>query len=105
LPHFDSGATRAVFLVIDPDSVGAGAPGAMVGVVPDDVVGADVTVDGVRHPAILDRKGVFFELPDGGCTMAAFQALTATYRDGTSETVRIAITWPHGPKPLRTCGE
>jgi hypothetical protein len=103
LPDFDSGAARAVLLIADQDGEGIGAPGAIVGVVPDDVVGADVTVEGVRHPAILDRNGVFYELPDGGCTMAAFQSLTAAYRDGTSETVRIESH--HGPKPLRICGE
>jgi hypothetical protein len=101
--RFYRGKPRVVFLGIDPDREGVGAPGAIVGAVPDDVVGVDITTDGVRHPAILDRNGVFYELPDGGCTMAAFESLTATYRDGTSDTVHIA--WHHGPKPLGICGE
>ena len=104
--HFTERASqrgaRPVFIGIDPDHEGVGAPGTLVGVVPDDVVAVDVLVAGIRHAAVLQNNGLFYELPRGSCTNRAFESLTATYRDGTSDTV--PIEWGHGPKTLpETC--
>lgn len=86
-PDFERTLTRAVFVGIDPDSEGVGAPGTIVGVVPDDVVAVDITVGGTHHPATLDRNGFFYELPDGDCTNAAFESLTLTFQDQSSDIV------------------
>jgi hypothetical protein len=64
--------------------------------VPDDVVAVKVNVLGVEQDAVLQNNGVFYELPDGSCTSCAFESLTATYRDGGSETA--PINWQVGPK-------
>jgi hypothetical protein len=98
----DAKATRVAFMGIDPDNEGVGYPGTLVGVVPDDVAAAEVQVRGVRHAAIVDANGIFYELPDGSCTNWAFESLTATYRDGSSDTV--PIEWHHGARELpETC--
>jgi hypothetical protein len=91
---------RTAFMGIDPDFEGVGAPGTLVGVVPDDVATATVRVGGTEHPAVVQNNGVFYELPDGSCTNWAFEALTATYRDGSSDTV--AIKWHHGSDVMPT---
>ena len=83
---------------IDPDDLGVGYPGTLVGVVPDDVEAADVQVQGVLYPATVERNGIFYELPDGSCTNWAFESLTVTYRNGGSDTV--PIKWHHGPTLL-----
>jgi hypothetical protein len=83
-PHFEG--SRASFLGIDPDEPGVGAPGSVVGLIPDDVVAVDVAVRGASHPATLGRNSFFYELPDGDCTVTAIDSLTITYRDGTSDT-------------------
>lgn len=89
---------RAAFMGIDPDQEGVGAPGTLVGVVPDDVAAAEVKVRGVDQAAVLRRNGVFYELPDGSCTNWAFESLTLSYRDGGSAT--IPIKWQHGSRTL-----
>jgi hypothetical protein len=48
-----------------------------------------VQVDGVAQPAIVESNAIFYELPDGSCTNWAFESLTATYGDGSSNTVPI----------------
>jgi hypothetical protein len=100
--HFPRGEHRATFMGIDPDDEGVGAPGTLVGIVPDDVVAVGVVVRGVRHSAVLERNGLFYELPDGSCTNWAFEQLVVNYRDGTSYTV--PIKWHHGSSTLpETC--
>lgn len=84
------------FMGIDPDHEGTGAPGALVGVVPDSVVSAEVVVQGQRRPAIVESNGLFYELPDPSCTFWAFESLTVEYADGTSDTV--PIDWRRGRK-------
>jgi len=84
------------FMGIDPDREGAGAPGALVGLVPDDVASAEVVVQGQRRPAIVENNGLFYELPDPSCTFWAFESLTVVYVDGTSETD--PIDWRRGRK-------
>jgi hypothetical protein len=44
VPDFAHGRSRAAFIGIDPDREGVGAPGTLLGVVPDDVVAVDVKV-------------------------------------------------------------
>jgi hypothetical protein len=92
--HFRMEQPRIAYLGIDPDDEGTGGPGALVGIAPDDEVSADVQVLGVNHAATLESNGVFYELTDASCTMRAFEALTATARDGSSG--RRAIDWAHG---------
>lgn len=84
------------FMGIDPDREGVGVPGALVGVVPDNVASAEVVVQGQRRPAIVESNGLFYELPDPSCTFWAFESLTVGYVDGTSETV--PIDWRRGRK-------
>jgi len=88
----------AAFMGIDPDEHGAGAPQALVGIVPDDVVSAEVVVLGESHPALVESNGLIYELPSTTCTSWAFEAITVTYRDGTSDTR--PIEWHHGPRTL-----
>ena len=38
--------------------------GAIVGIVPDDVIAVAIGVNGVRYPAIVSNNGFFFELPE-----------------------------------------
>ena len=92
---FADAEIRVAYMGIDPDQAGSGYPGTLIGVVPDDVVAAQVQVDGVAQPAIVASNGVFYELPDGSCTNWAFESLTATYRDRSSNTV--PIRWHDGP--------
>ena len=89
---------KVAYMGIDPDDEGIGAPGTLVGVIPDEVMAASVQIRGVTRPAIVHSNGIFYELPDGSCTNWAFESLTASYRDGNSET--IPITWHHGPSDL-----
>jgi hypothetical protein len=99
---FADGGSRATFMGIDPDEEGIGAPGTLVGLVPDDVVAVEVKVRGVQEAAVIQSNGLFYELPDGSCTNWAFESLTATYRDGSSDTV--PIKWHHGSRELpETC--
>ena len=98
ISDFSRGETRTAYMGIDPDDLGVGYPGTLVGVVPDDVEAADVQVQGVLYPATVERNGIFYELPDGSCTNWAFESLTVTYRNGGSDTV--PIKWHHGPTLL-----
>jgi hypothetical protein len=95
LHDFTQAEMRVAYAGIDPDQPGSGYPGTLIGVVPDDVVAAQIQVDGVAQPAIVQSNGIFYELPDGSCTNWAFESLTATYRDGSSNTV--PIRWHDGP--------
>jgi hypothetical protein len=83
-PHFET--SRASLVGVDPDGPGGGAPGSLVGLIPDDVVAVDITLRGTSHPATLGKNSLFYELPDGDCTVTAIDSLTITYRDGTSDT-------------------
>jgi hypothetical protein len=99
---FARGDSRAIFMGIDPDEEGVGAPGTLLGVVPDDVVAVDVQVRGERHAAIVQGNGFFYELPDGSCTNWAFESFTVTYRDGSTDTV--PIEWHEAQEGLpETC--
>jgi hypothetical protein len=94
--------TRTAYMGMDPDTDGVGAPGTLLGVVPDDVSAVTVKVGGVAYPAMVKNNGVFYELADGSCSFWAFQSLTTTYRDGTSDTV--PIDWRNGDRPMpETC--
>jgi len=94
--------TRTAYMGMDPDTDGVGAPGTLLGVVPDDVSAVTVKVGGVEYPAMVKNNGVFYELADGSCSFWAFQSLTTTYRDGTSDTV--PIHWHIGDEPMpKTC--
>jgi hypothetical protein len=94
--------SRVAFMGIDPDAEGIGAPGTLVGVVPDDVMAVEVKVRGEQHAAVFQGNGLFYELPDGSCTNWAFESLTVRYRNGSSDTV--PIEWHHGLKALpETC--
>jgi len=95
LHDFAETKTRIGYLGIDPDQPGSGHPGTLIGVVPDDVVAAQVQVDGVAQVATVESNGIFYELPSGSCTNWAFESLTATYLDGGSEST--PITWHDGP--------
>ena len=89
---------------IDPDTDGVGAPGALMGLVPDDVSAVTVKIGGVEQeqPAVIKDNGVFYELADGSCSFWAFESLTTTYRDGTSDTV--PLHWHIGDEPMpETC--
>jgi hypothetical protein len=44
---------------IDPDEEGVGAPGTVLGVVPDDVVAVDVQVRGEQQAAVVQGNGFF----------------------------------------------
>jgi hypothetical protein len=82
---------RAVFLGIDPDAPDAGVPGTIVGLVPDDVVAAQVNVDGIDHDALIQNNGLFYELADAASVSCqAVDSVTISYRDGSSDTI------PHG---------
>jgi hypothetical protein len=92
-PHFTQ-ERRVVFMGIDPDQECIGYPGTLLGVVPDEVVGAEVQVRGVRHPAIVESNAVFYELNDASFPMRAFDSLTATFSDGSTATDQIGWRTP-----------
>ena len=93
--------TRTAYGGMDPDTDGVGAPGTLLGVVPDDVSAVRVRVGGIEYPAVVKNNGVFYELADGSCSFWAFESLTTTYRDGTSDTV--PIHWRNGGRIPETC--
>jgi len=94
--------TRTAYMGMDPDTDGVGAPGTLLGIVPDDVSAVTVKVGGVEYPAVVKNNGVFYELAAGSCSFWAFESLTTTYRDGTSDTV--SIDWRNGQEPMpETC--
>ena len=99
---FSSGKTRTAYMGIDPDTDGVEAPGTLLGIVPDDVSAVTVKVGGIDYPAVVKNNGVFYELADGSCSFWAFESLTTTYRDGTSDTV--PLHWHIGQEPMpETC--
>jgi hypothetical protein len=96
---------RAAVVGIDPDAMGAGAPGTIVGVVPDDVVAARVTVHGIDHDALVQNNGLFYEFPDGADTCQALDSVTISYRDGSSDTIpdeMIGFGWISDPPDANT---
>jgi hypothetical protein len=93
--------TRTAYMGMDPDTDGVGEPGTLLGIVPDDVSAVTVKVGGVEHPAVVQNNGVFYELAHGSCSFWAFESLTTTYRDGTSDTV--PIHWRNGGRMPETC--
>jgi hypothetical protein len=87
---------------IDPDKLGVGAPGVVVGIVPDDVVAASVRVDGVEYGAVVDRNGFFFELPTAKCSPRSFNSVWLTFHDGHREGKRLTLggpVYPGDPPP------
>lgn len=102
--HFPA-EDRAAVTGIDPDAMGAGAPGTIVGVVPDDVVAARVTVHGIDHEALVQNNGLFYEFPDGADTCQAVDSVTISYRDGSSDTIpdeMIGFGWISDPPAADT---
>jgi hypothetical protein len=91
------GRIRAEYNGSDPPEIhGRGAPGAIMGLVPDDVVAVDVVVLGMRRPATLGNNAYFYELPDVSCGMSTFDALVVTLRDGTVQSV--PVMFEDGPQ-------
>ena len=84
--HF-TGEDSAAFTGWDPDIPETGAPLTFLGVVPDDVVAAQVTVHGIDHDALVEDNGFFYELSDTADTCQPLDSVTIFYRDGTSETI------------------
>jgi hypothetical protein len=87
---------------IDPDELGVGAPGVVVGIVPDDVVAASVKVDGIEYAAVVDRNGFFFELPTAECSPRSFDSVWLTFGDGHKEGKRLTLggpVYPGDPPP------
>jgi hypothetical protein len=102
--HFPA-EDRAAVTGIDPDAMGAGTPGTIVGVVPDDVVAARVTVHGIDHDALVQNNGLFYEFPDGADTCRALDSVTISYRDGSSDTIpdeMIGFGWISDPPDADT---
>ena len=88
-----------------PDAMGADAPGTIVGVVPDDVVAARVSVHGIDHDAIVQNNGLFYEFSDGADTCQAIDSVTISYRDGSSDTIpdeMIGFGWISDPPDADT---
>jgi hypothetical protein len=84
----------AGFMGWDPDTPGTGAPGTLVGIVPDDVVAARVKVDEIDHDALVQDNGLFYELSDAAVSCQAVNSVTISYRDGSSDTIsRKMIGW------------
>jgi hypothetical protein len=105
-PDFAHGRVRASMMGIDPDELGVGVPGVLVGVVPDDVVAVNVIVDGVEYPAILGGNGFFYELPTAKCSSRSFDSIWLTFRDGSRDGRRLTMGnhIPPGTAPLSpTC--
>jgi hypothetical protein len=102
--HFPA-QDRAALTGIDPDAMGAGAPGTIVGVVPDDVVAARVTVHGIDRDALVQSNGLFYELADGADTCKAVDSVTISYRDGSADTIpdeMIGFGWISDPPDADT---
>jgi hypothetical protein len=82
-----SQASPVDVMVFDRDEVGRGSPAAVAGLVPNDVAGITVVVDGVGHPARIDDNAYFYELEDA--TASSPESLLVRYRDGTSLTMQL----------------
>jgi hypothetical protein len=107
-PDFELNKPRAAFLGSDPDSGGEGAPGAIIGIVPDDVVAVDVVVSGNRRPATFGNNGFYYELSSGACGMASFDRIIVTHRDGSVGSASLDY-WQNAPRregkpPPTLCG-
>lgn len=78
---------RAAFTGMDPDTPGTGAPLTFVGIVPDGVVAARVTVRGFDDDALVQNNGFFYELSNAADVCQPVDSVTLFYRDGTSYTI------------------
>jgi hypothetical protein len=78
---------RAVVFGIDPDAARAGAPGTVIGLVPDDVVAGRVKVNGVDHDAHVQNNVLSYEPADAAVSCEAVDSVTISYRDGSSDTI------------------
>lgn len=87
LNHFTPADRGGAFTGMDADMPGTGAPQTIIGVVPDDVVAARVTVDGIDHDALVRDNGLFYELLDTALTCEAVDSVTLFYQDGSSDTI------------------
>jgi hypothetical protein len=91
---------RAVVTGMDPDDALSGVPGTVVGLVPDDVVAAQVNVDGIDHEAVVQNNVLFYELADAAVSCRAVDSITILYRDGSSDTIPDnMIGWEWNPSP------
>jgi hypothetical protein len=107
-PDFALGDSRVSLLGTEPDPEGEGVPGALVGIVPDDVVAVAIGVDGVLYPAIVGNNGFFFEYPNARCTSAAIDSITVTFADGSTESRSLMLgdpPPPNAPAPPRCVGD
>lgn len=96
-PNFAEGDLPTAMIGIDPDELGVGAPGVLVGIVPDDVVGVSVKVDGIEYSAVVGSNGFFFELPTAKCSPRSFDSIWLTFRDGQREGKRLTMGGPVRP--------
>jgi hypothetical protein len=94
-PRFRKGIRAEIFGVDPPKVDGAGAPGAILGLIPDDVVAVDVVVLGMRRPATIGSNAFFYELPDASCGLSTFDAVVVTLRDGT--VLSESVAWEDRP--------
>lgn len=107
-PDFAQGDSRTSLLGSDSDPEGEGVPGALFGIVPDDVVAVAIGVDGVQYPAIVGNNGLFFEFPDARCTAAAIDSITVTFADGSTDSRPLTLgdpPPPDAPPPPRCVGD
>jgi hypothetical protein len=86
---FDDLSGRVAWFAEDPDELGAGKPVTIGGLVPDDVTGVGVLVEGVIHESQLQNNAFVYELPSSSRWPTA---LEVTYRDGSSRDVSLAAT-------------
>jgi hypothetical protein len=84
---FDDLTGRVAWFAGDPDELGAGKPVTVGGLVPDDVTGVGVLVDGVIHESQFQNNAFVYELPSSSSWPTA---LEVSYRDGTSGEVSLA---------------
>lgn len=83
---FDDLPSRIAWFAGDPDKLGAGEPASVGGIVPDDVVGIQVVVDGIPHDATLENNAFFYRLEDSAAWPGE---LDVTYADGRHDVVEI----------------
>jgi hypothetical protein len=93
-PDFAQGNSRTSLLGTDSDPEGEGDPGALVGIVPDDVVAVAIGMDGVRYPARVESNGLYFEYPSARCTSASVESITVTFVDGSTDTSPLTLGDP-----------
>lgn len=78
--HFPVGAA-----IFDRDGFDGGAPAAITGLVPDEVAGVTVVVNGARHAARVANNAYFYQLPAD--VRGSPESLLIGYRDGTTLTM------------------